>query len=102
MYITEYSLRMKPDTEIIRLGAREALDELFAEHLIPFALSVGKVDVVGSEEYIIRFYDSRLRSIDISWGPGQSFRDVFRASVLSRVKRLSGPLHLFSSRVATA
>jgi hypothetical protein len=87
---------MKTDLENMRLETQAALDELFIEHLIPFELSAGKVDRIGNEEYIIRFYDSRLRSIDISWGQGQSFRDVFRASVLDRVKRLSGPLHQFA------
>ena len=95
-------LQMKADTESMKLRAQAALDELFAEHLIPFELSAQRVDRIGSEEYIIRFYDSRLRSIDISWVQGQSFSDVFRASVLDRVKRLSGPLHEFSSRVSGA
>jgi hypothetical protein len=91
---------MKPDMETLKLGAQAALDELFTEHLIPFELSARKIDRIGSEEYIIRFHDSRLRSIDISWGQDQSFRDVFRASVLDRVKRLSGPLHQFASKAA--
>jgi hypothetical protein len=93
---------MKVDIESMKLKAQTILDELFAEHLIPFELSARQVDRIGSEEYIFRFYDSRLRSIDISWGQGQSFRDVFMASVLDRVKRLSGPLQEFSARVARA
>ena len=93
---------MEPDVEDMKVGAQAALDELFTEHLIPFELLARKVDRIGSEEYIVRFYDSRIRSIDISWGQGQSFRDVFRASVLDRVKRLSGPLHEFVARAARA
>jgi hypothetical protein len=93
---------MKADIEHMRLGAQDTLDELFTEHLIPFELSARKVDCIGIDEYIVRFYDSRLRSIDISWSLGQSFRSVFRASVLDRVKRLSGPLHQFSAHRARA
>ena len=89
---TEYRLEMMaPDTENIRLRAQDTLDELFTASLIPFALSARRVDSIGSAEYIIRFYDSRLHSIDISWGKTESFSDVFRASVLDRVKRLGIP-----------
>lgn len=82
---------MVPDTENIRLRAQDTLDELLTESLIPFKLSACKVDSIGSQEYIVRFYDSRLHSIDISWCKTESFRDVFRASVLDRVKRLGVP-----------
>ena len=71
--------------------AQQALDELFIEHLIPFKLSAHKLESIGSEEYIVRFHDSRLRSVDISWLQGQCFKDVFRTAVLERVNRLSGP-----------
>jgi hypothetical protein len=82
---------MAPDTENIRLRAQDTLDELYTESLIPFELSACKVDSIGNQEYIVRFYDSRLQSIDISWGQTESFSDVFRASVLDRVKRLGIP-----------
>jgi hypothetical protein len=72
--------------------AQLLLDKLFNEQLIPFKLTAEKVDRVGADEYIVRFYDSRLRSVDVSWQDGQSFEDVFRVAVLDRVKRLSGPL----------
>ena len=88
---TEYRLGMSPDTENIRLRAQDTLDELFTASLIPFALSACRVDSIGSAEYIVRFYDSRLHSIDISWKKTESFSDVFRASVLDRVKRLGIP-----------
>ena len=71
--------------------AQQALDELFGEHLLPFELSAHLVESIGSTEYIVRFYDSRLRSLDVSCLQGQSFKDTFRAAVLERVKRLSGP-----------
>jgi hypothetical protein len=72
--------------------AQPVLDRLFKEQLIPFQLTAAKVDCLGPNEYIIRFHDSRLRSVDVSWDKGQSFEDVFRASMLDRVTRMSGPL----------
>lgn len=72
--------------------AQLLLDKLFNEEQIPFKLTAEKVDLVGADEYIVRFYDSRLRSVDVSWHNGQRFEDVFRVAVLDRVKRLSGPL----------
>jgi hypothetical protein len=72
--------------------AQLSLDKLFNEGQIPFKLTADKVDRVGADEYIVRFYDRRLRSVDVSWQEGEPFEDVFRVAVLSRVKRLSGPL----------
>jgi hypothetical protein len=72
--------------------AQHALDELFSEHLLPFELSAEKVESIGREEYIVRFHDNRLSSLDISCPQSQSFKEIFRAAVLERVKRLSGPL----------
>jgi hypothetical protein len=71
--------------------AQQVLDELFSEQLIPFKLSARAMESTGPEEYIVRFHDSRLRSVDISWRQGQSFKDLFRAAVLEQVKKLSGP-----------
>lgn len=73
--------------------AQQALDELLAEGLLPFKLSARVIDAIGNEEYIVRFHDSRLRSVDISCRQGQCCKDVFRTAVLERVKRLSGPLY---------
>ncbi len=72
--------------------AQQVLDRLLKDQLIPFRLKAEKVECVGPDEYIVRFYDSRLRSVDVSWQKDQSFEDVFRVAVLDRVKRLSGPL----------
>jgi len=82
---------MKTPIEDMKLGAQETLDELFTQHLIPFELSARVVDSIGLEEYIVRFHDSRLRSVDVSWREGQSFKEVVRRAVLERVSRLSGP-----------
>ena len=73
--------------------AQLVLDELFREHSIPFKLSVGKTDPVSQNQYIIRFHDSRLHSVDFTLKQGESFKDEFRAAVVERVKKLSGPLH---------
>jgi hypothetical protein len=72
--------------------AQLVLDNLSKDELIPFRLRAEKVESVGPDEYIVRFYDSRLRSVDVSWQADQDFEDVFRVAVLDRVKRLSGPL----------
>ena len=89
---------MKTVIEDMKLGAQETLDELFTHHLIPFELSARVVDSIGQEEYIVRFHDSRLRSVDVSWREGQSFREVFRGAVLDRVSRLKGPFrHRFAA-----
>lgn len=75
-----------------RVEAQQTLDELFSEGLLPFPLSAHKLECIGSEEYIVRFHDSRLCSVDLSWHKDQCFKDVFRAALLERVGRLSGPL----------
>ena len=73
--------------------AQQTLDELFSERLLPFKLSAQRVESLGYEEYIVRFNDTRLPSVDVSWRVGQCFKDVFRTAVLERVTRLNGPLH---------
>ena len=75
-----------------KVEAQETLDELFDAHLLPFELSASKVEPLGTKECQVRFYDSRLHSVHVLWLKGQRFKDIFRAAVLDRVKRLSGPL----------
>ena len=77
--------------EVMKLGAQQTLDELFAGSLIPFKLSVGVVEYVGMHEYIVRFYDSRLYSVDVSRKRGQTFKEVFRDAILDRVARIRIP-----------
>ena len=67
------------------------LNELFSERLIPFPLRVGKI-TKGSGEYTIHFYDSRMRTAVVPLLKTSSFRDMVRAAVLKRVRKLSGPL----------
>ena len=75
------------------VDAQQALNELFSEQLIPFELFARKIDPISHDEYVVRFHDSRLRSVDLSWSQGENFKEIFRAAVLERVKRLSGPLY---------
>ena len=49
--------------------AQSVFDDLWAENLIPFQLTAHKVKSVGLEEYIVRFHDSRLHSVDV---PGRT------------------------------
>jgi len=79
---------MTTELEVIKLGVQQTLDELFDDRLIPFTLSARAVESLGMEEYIIRFHDSRLRSVDVSWQRGQAFKTVFRTAILERVARL--------------
>jgi hypothetical protein len=72
----------------MKLVAQQTLDELFVEGLIPFKLSARLVESIGMEEYIVRFHDSRLYSIDVSLQQGEAFGAVFRTAVLARVARL--------------
>jgi hypothetical protein len=79
---------MPEDREV---EAQKALDQLWNEHLIPFALSVGKI-TMDSDGYTIHFHDSRISTAQVSLSDGQSFTDGVRAAVLERVSRMSGPL----------
>ena len=85
---------MTTDIETMKVGAQQTLDELFAESLLPFRLSARAVESIGMEEYIVRFHDSRLFSVDVSWQRDQSFKSVFRTAILDRVARLRRPVKL--------
>jgi len=82
---------MNTDNEVVRAEAQQILDELFADALIPFRLNAREVKSIGMEEYIICFHDSRLRSLDVSWKKGESFKLVFRRAILERIARLGIP-----------
>ncbi len=81
------------DTEVMKSEAQQTLDELFASGRIPFKLSAREVESIGMEEYIVRFHDSRLYSIDVSCERGQLFTGVFTTAVLERVARLRNTSH---------
>ena len=78
--------------EVLKLEAQQTLDDLLKDELIPFKLTAQKIESDDSGQYVVRFYDSRLFSIAVAWEEGQSFKDIFRAAVVDRVKRMSGPL----------
>lgn len=76
----------------LKVEAQTALDELMQEHQLPFKLNAGEVVVKDAGQYTIRFFDSRLHSITVTWEEGQSFKEIVRVAVMKRVSRLSGPL----------
>lgn len=82
---------MNRTIEALKMGAQQTLDELFVERLIPFKLSAHVVDSLGREEYIVRFHDARLHSVDVSCPEGHPFKEMVRAAVLDRVSRLGHP-----------
>ena len=73
-----------------RAEAQQALDELFSERLLPFKLSAQSVELVGFEDYIVLFHDSRLYSVDVVWHEGESFKDAFRTALLDLLERRRG------------
>jgi hypothetical protein len=81
---------MKKDIKTMKSEAQETLDDLFADGQIPFELSARAVESIGMEEYIVRFHDSRLFSIDVSYHLGQTFKTVFTTAILDRFARLRG------------
>jgi hypothetical protein len=75
-------------TKTMRTEAQQTLVELYVAGLLPFKLVAHVVESLGMDEYIIRFYDSRLFSLDLSLPSNQDFKTVFRSAILSRVARL--------------
>ena len=69
--------------------AQEVLDELWAEKLIPFKLSAGKV-TEGIGEYAIRFNDCPFHLVHVPLTEEIEFRQALRVAVLKRVARISG------------
>jgi hypothetical protein len=72
----------------ITVRTQLVLEEMFAEGSLPFRLSAQIVECIGDDEFIVRFHDSRLHSVDLSWQHDQCFEEVFRAAMLARVDRL--------------
>jgi hypothetical protein len=77
---------------LLRPQAQAVLDNLFKNDVLPFELTATNVECIGPNEYIVRFYNTRLRSVDVSWKNDQSFEEVFQAALVDRVSRLSGSL----------
>ena len=74
--------------EQLRLEAQSTLDDLWSRKLIPLKLEVHKIDSLGFGEYILRFYDSRLHSVDVTWKDEDAFADLVRCAVLARASRI--------------
>jgi len=68
------------------------LDELLSEGLLPFPLIEYGLQPNGRGEYRVSFNDSRIHSCRFSWKEGENFKEVFRAAIIERVNRMSGPL----------
>jgi hypothetical protein len=79
-----------PATE--KSEVQQVLDELWNEKLIPFALILGKL-TKETDEYILHFHDSRIRTARVPLIEGLSLREMVRAAVLNRVRKISGPLN---------
>lgn len=66
-------------------NSQQVLDDLFNEKLIPFKLVAQTVAQESSGEFRISFYDSRLHSVVVEVGKGNSIKDQVRAAVLLRL-----------------
>jgi hypothetical protein len=84
-------VEMTPDIEKMKLRVQATLDDLIGEHLIPFRLTAQNVNTIGPGKYVVPFYDSRIHSFEFSWTDGgPSLKEVVRAAVLGRVKKMDG------------
>lgn len=77
------------------------LDELLRKGIIPFALTNYGVQANDLGEYLVAFNDSRIHSCRFSWKAGEDFKAAFRAAVIDRVNRRSGPLRMKASHGKT-
>jgi hypothetical protein len=73
--------------------AQQVVNELYRDNQIPFRLFPGIVICLAPDDYTIRFFDSRLYSLDVTCHEEESFKEVFRAAVLERVDRMTGTLN---------
>jgi hypothetical protein len=96
------AIRMQTDKEELLLSTQQALDDLFAQGLIPFALLARGIESLGYGEYIVRFQDERLPSIDVSQPEDQSFDEAVRKAVVDRVSRLDSSVRRAVSRRSTS
>ena len=61
----------------LKLEAQSVVDQLLKRNLIPFKLTIAKVECVeDSDIYTIYFPHSRLHSVTVSWVEGESFRNA--------------------------
>lgn len=70
--------------EILRRDAQEALDDLWAEHEIPFKIAAYEVLAGGHPGYyMVRIHDRRVPAVFIFWNREESFKAAVR-KVLER------------------
>jgi len=81
--------------ENMKSRIQATLNHLLTQGLIPFELTAHRVDAEGCNEYVINFYDSRIRSCNFLWNGGDDFEEVVRVGVLERVKRMIGAHDVF-------
>ncbi len=86
---------------ISRAKTQPILDELLRKGMIPFALTSYRLQANGLGEYLVAFNDSRIHSCRFSWKEGEDFKEAFRAAVIARVNRRSGPLGMKASNGKT-
>lgn len=80
-----------------RAEIQPILDELLRKGTIPFALTSYRLQANGLGEYLVAFNDSRIHSCRFSWKEGENFKEAFRAAIIARVNRRSGPLGMKAS-----
>ena len=75
----------------LMIEAQEAVDELWAEHGIPFKLAAHNVEAVGGPGfYTVHFSNKRLHSLFIYWNPAkESFKTAVREVAENTVGRRS-------------
>ena len=84
-----------------RSEAQQVLDTLSREGLIPFALTAYEIRNNGLREYRVLFNDSRIHSCRFLWKEGEDLKEAFRAAIIARVNRRSGPLRMKASHGKT-
>jgi hypothetical protein len=73
--------------EDLKREAQDAVDGLFAEGRLSFALTAYTIELDRSSKYyIVGFYDSRLGDVVVHWRPPGSFREAVRDAVLRQLE----------------
>ena len=74
-----------------KLEAQQALDELWAEHSVPFKLTAHKLEASAEPgRYTVHFFDSRLPLLFVYWNPAkESFKTAVREVVENTVGKRS-------------
>ena len=77
--------------EQLAIEAQEAVDELWAEQVIPFKLTAHNIDAGENPGYYtVHFFDTRVRSLFIYWNPEkESFKTATRGVVTRTVGKRS-------------